>query len=85
MPQDLARKIFEKWFNNGEGIYSQDPYISNDEFGDKNPSQIMESAARYGWDACRKEVLRLLYHDDCYVDRKYVAVPNDIIEKIKSL
>lgn len=37
------------------------------------------------WNACKKEVLRLIYHDDCYIDRKYIAVPNHIVDKIKDL
>lgn len=54
---------FEKWYDNGNGIYSQDPYLSDSD-------NIEEECARYGWDACKKEVLKVLKScDELYRDR----------------
>ena len=62
---------FEEWLNTLD--------LAN--LNDLQPNEGMEM----GWYKCKKEVLALLNHSDCYKDRKYVAVPNHIIEEIEKL
>ena len=74
---------FEEWFNWGEGIYSQDPYVSDS----KN---VEENCAKYGWEACKNEMIKILDESEKYkvicAGKVEIDIDfNKLKEKIKEL
>lgn len=76
---------FEEWWNDGGGVTNNDPYI----FDNKGDSE--RDCARYAWQACKAEVLKILEENSSEMcshghdaGMKYVYL--DFVEKeIKNL